>query len=346
VRYEPQLATLVAQPPKGDEWLHEIKYDGYRIGCTLARGRAELISRNGNDWTDRFAEVARAAEELPAASALMDGEVAILLPDGRTSFQALQNALTVRRGQSLVYFVFDLHELDGADLRRMPLEQRKAALRALLEARGGKGPSKARARSRGKRPAASGSIIRYSDHVVGDGVRVFAGACKLGLEGIVAKRRAEPHRAGRTTGWLKVKCIARQEMVIGGFTEPEGSRAGIGALLLGVYERRKLVYAGKVGTGFTQASALALRRRLDRIERSDCPFQPPPAARMVGKGVHWVDPTLVAEVAFAEWTSDGRIRHPSFQGLREDRSPLEVRRERPTHARARGSAGGRARGPR
>jgi bifunctional non-homologous end joining protein LigD len=315
VRYEPQLATLVADAPDGDDWLHEIKYDGYRIGCVLKRGKAQLISRNGNDWTERFSEVARAVEDLPASSALLDGEVAIVLPDGRTSFQALQNALGGGRHAALVYFAFDLHELDGADLRRQPLDKRKAALRALLEGQG-----------------KADRTIRYSDHVIGHGPRVFAEACRTGVEGIVAKRRAEPHRAGRTTGWLKVKCIARQEMVIAGFTEPAGSRVGLGALLLGVYEEGALIYSGKVGTGFTQASARALRQRLDRIEQRTCPFEPQPPARFVGKGAHWVAPKLVAEVAFTEWTDDGRIRHPSFQGLREDRSPLEVRRERPRPA--------------
>jgi bifunctional non-homologous end joining protein LigD len=324
VRYQPQLATLVAEAPAGDEWLHEIKYDGYRIGCALKRGKVQLISRNGGDWTDRFAPVAAEAAALPAASALLDGEVAVLLPDGRTSFQALQNALGGAGAARLVYFAFDLHELDGADLRRRPLEERKAALRELLAR---DRPAREGA-ARGRR-AAEEARIRYSDHVLGEGPRFFREACRTGLEGIVAKRRADPHRPGRTTGWLKVKCLARQEFVIGGFTEPEGSRAGIGALLLGVYQEGVLIYAGKVGTGFTQASARALRQRLDRIERPDCGFEPRPAARLLGKGVHWVEPSLVAEVAFTEWTEDGRIRHPSFQGLREDRSPLDVRRERP-----------------
>ncbi|HTE52827.1 MAG TPA: non-homologous end-joining DNA ligase [Kofleriaceae bacterium] len=310
MRYEPQLATLVAEAPAGDDWLHEIKYDGYRIGCVVRRGRAELLSRNGKDWTDRFAPVSEAVAALPVTTALLDGEVAVLLPDGRTSFQALQNALGGRSGAQLVYFAFDLHELDGVDLRRRPLEERKASLRELL--------------SGGPKP-----IVRYSDHVIGQGPRFFAEARRTGLEGIIAKRRADLHRPGRTTGWLKVKCVARQEMVIGGFTEPEGSRTGLGALLLGVHEGDALVYSGKVGTGFTQASARALRQRLDRIERDECPFEPRPAARLVGKGAHWVEPSLVAEVAFIEWTADGRIRHPSFQGMREDRAPGDVRRETP-----------------
>ncbi len=319
MRYQPQLATLVADAPDGDGWLHEIKYDGYRIGCIVRRGRAQLISRNGNDWSERFAAVTAAAAALPVKSALLDGEVAAVLPSGVTSFQALQNALGAR-GKNLVYFAFDLHELDGEDLRRRPLEERKAALRDVIERAG------------------ADAIIRYSDHVVGKGARFFAEACKAGLEGIVAKRRSEPHRAGRTTGWLKIKCVVRQELVIGGFTEPEGTRAGLGALLLGAYDDGgALSYAGKVGTGFTQKTATELRARLDEIERDDCPFEPRPEARLLGKKVHWVEPTLVAEVAFAEWTDDGRIRHPSFQGLREDRAAGEVRRERPKPLRTDGS---------
>jgi bifunctional non-homologous end joining protein LigD len=326
VRYEPQLATLVSEAPADDDWLHEIKYDGYRIGCTVRRGRAQLISRNGNDWSERFPAVTAAAATLPIASAVIDGEVAVLLPDGRTSFQALQNALGARAQEHLVYFAFDLHELDGEDLRRRPLEERKAALRELLEKTTGKG----------KRRAADSSVLRYSDHVIGQGPRFFTQACRAGLEGIIAKRRGEPHRSGRTTGWLKIKCMHRQELVIGGFTEPEGSRSGLGALLLGAYEDGALTYAGKVGTGFTNKSATALRKRLDKLEREDPPFQPRPAVRLAKK-VHWVEPELVAEVAFAEWTDDGRIRHSSFQGMREDRSPLEVKRERPV--RASGSSG-------
>lgn len=329
MRYEPQLATLVKEVPDGDDWLHEIKYDGYRIGCLLSHGRARLISRNGNDWTARFSEVAEAAAALHAGSALLDGEVAILMPDGRTSFQALQNALSSRRGQRLIYFAFDLHELDGVDLRRRPLVERKAALRDLIE----RSPGSSRGVDRGQ--AEPDPLIRYSDHVVGHGARFLAEACRAGLEGIVAKRQSDRHQAGRTTSWLKVKCVARQELVIAGFTEPEGSRVGLGALLLGAYEGGALTYAGKVGTGFTRKVALALRGRLDRMEQHECPFRTQPAARLLGKNVHWVTPTLVAEVAFAEWTEDGRIRHPSFQGLREDRDAREVRRERAAPASGR-----------
>ncbi|HLU66090.1 MAG TPA: hypothetical protein VKZ63_07430, partial [Kofleriaceae bacterium] len=219
------------------------------------------------------------------------------------------------------YFVFDLLELDGADLRGRPLVDRKRALREIAPAAGG---------------------IRYADHVAGGGARFFRAACQRGLEGIVSKRAGDPHRPGRSTGWLKTKCARRQEMVIGGFTDPEGSRAGIGALLVGVYQGGALRYAGKVGTGFTQAGARALRRRLEEIETDACPFSERPAGR-VGRGVHWVRPELVAEVAFTEWTGDGKVRHPSFQGLREDKRPRQVRREAPASPAAIGRAAAPAR---
>jgi bifunctional non-homologous end joining protein LigD len=312
MRYRPQLATLVKAAPEGDEWLHEIKYDGYRIGCLIERGRATLVSRNGKDWTDSFPPIAAAARELGVRRAILDGEAAILTADGRTSFQSLQNWFA-GGGEGLVYFAFDLLELEGeAGLAGRPLEERKEVLRRLLAGRTG--------------------CIRISDHVVGGGARFLGAACARGLEGIVSKRRSDPHRPGRTTGWLKSKCVQRQELVIGGFTDPEGTRAGIGALLVGVREPGDdaLRFAGKVGTGFTQASALALREKLDAIETKECPFAARPAG--LGGRVHWVRPVLVAEVEFGEWTGDGKVRHASFQGLRADKSAREVVRERPAAA--------------
>ena len=310
--YRPQLATLVKAAPDGAEWLHEIKYDGYRIGARLRAGRVTLRSRNGRDWTGAFPEIARAAAELDAGDALLDGEVALVLPDGRTSFQALQNAsgaAGVGRG-SLAYFVFDLLRLDGTRLDRLPLEERKARLRALL----------------GRR--AKDARIRYAAHVIGRGGAFFERACRLGLEGIISKRRDAPYRPGRGGAWLKTKCARRQELVIGGFTDPEGARAGIGALLVGHYDGGRLIFAGKVGTGFTRTSALALRARLDAIRRREPPFEGGPAGWRRTRA-HWVEPRLVAEVAFTEWTADGKIRHPSFQGLRADRPATAVRREEP-----------------
>jgi bifunctional non-homologous end joining protein LigD len=305
--YHPQLATLVKEPPSSDEWLHEIKFDGYRIGCRIRNGRATLISRNGKDWTHAFPGIVEAAERLGVRDALIDGEVAMVLPDGRTSFQALQNASARASGASLVYFVFDLLRLEGERPDALPLEERKARLRKLV----------------GRRKTGR---IRYAEHVVGRGEAFFEQACRAGLEGIISKRRDLPYREGRHGGWVKTKCTLRQEFVIGGFTDPEGMRAGLGALVIGYYEGDRLVFSGKVGTGFTHRMALDLRRRLDAIERKACPFTPPPSGGL-GRHAHWVKPGLVCEVEFTEWTSDGKIRHPSFQGLRADKQPREVVRE-------------------
>jgi bifunctional non-homologous end joining protein LigD len=320
--YDPQLATLVKDAPSGDGWLHEIKYDGYRIGCRIRGGRVTLISRNGKDWTAAFPDVATAAAALSVSDALIDGEVAIVLPDGRTSFQLLQNAASGGAADgTLIYFVFDLLRLDGERVQALPLVERKARLKALV----------------GKRKT---SRIRYAEHVQGSGRAFLQQACTLGLEGILSKRASEPYRPGRHGDWVKTKCVLEQEFVIGGFTDPEGSRAGIGALLIGHYgpraaprgamkEASSLVFSGKVGTGFSHTVAIDLRRRLNAIEQKSCPFDPPPEGRL-GKTAHWVKPQLVCQVVFTEWTADGKIRHPSFQGLRTDKKPKEVIRERPT----------------
>jgi bifunctional non-homologous end joining protein LigD len=311
--YRPQLATLVRQAPAGEQWLHEQKFDGYRIGARLQRGAVELVSRRGQDWTAEFPTVVAALRELGVREALLDGEVAAVLPSGVTSFQALQNR---RSGANLVYFVFDLLFHDGTDLRDRPLEERKELLRRLLAAH----PS---------------DTLRYSDHVIGAGAAFFAQACRTGLEGIVSKLRAGPARAGRTDEWQKTKCVRRQEFVIGGFTEPEGSREGIGSLLIGHYEGPHLRWAGKVGTGtgWNGAFLRDLRARLERIESPRAPFDPPVSEPGLRRTAHWVRPQLVAEIGFAEWTADGRVRHPSMQGLRADKVARDVVRERP-HATA------------
>lgn len=306
---ELQLATLVDAPPEGPEWLHEQKFDGYRILADLDRGKVRLLSRRFKDWTAEFPTVAGAVARLPVARALLDGEVAALLPDGRTSFQALQNT---RDGAHIAYFVFDLLALDGEDLTGLALIERKARLEKLVVPRRGKP-----------------GVIRYSDHVVGSGRAFFELACQKGLEGIVSKRRDQPYRPGRGPGWQKTKCLLRQELVIGGYTEPERSRVGIGALLVGCYDRERLVYAGKVGTGYSNAMLRELRDLLGPLERAASPFSPEPPRAWTGGSRHWVAPELVAEVAFTEWTQDGRLRHPSFQGLRRDKSPREVVREIP-----------------
>ncbi len=312
--YRPQLATLVKEAPEGDAWLHEIKYDGYRIGCRIRGSRIALYSRNGKDWTAAFPEIVEAVRGLPVDDALIDGEVAVVLPDGRTSFQALQNAFSAETEEgraAVTYFVFDLLRLAGERVDSQPLEARKASLQSLVG-----------------RPKKAGRI-RYSEHVVGHGRKFFGEACRLGLEGIISKRAGEPHRPGRHGDWVKTKCVLRQEFVIGGFTDPEGARVGIGALLIGYYDDSgRLIFSGKVGTGFTQKSSLDVRSRLNRLEQRECPFaQRPPGA--LGKNAHWVKPKLVGEVEFTEWTADGKIRHPSFQGLREDKAPREAKKEVP-----------------
>lgn len=309
--YAPQLPTLVKSPPTGSQWLHEIKYDGYRIGALIHRGSVSLITRNGNDWTTTFPEIAAAVKELPVKRALIDGEAAVLLDNGLTSFQALQGVLKQHQRGRLVYFVFDLLHLDGRELARLPLEERKAILR----------------RFAGEVPSAD-TIIRYSHHFQGDGTEVLREACRMGFEGIVFKRRDLSYEPGRSRNWLKTKCIKRQELMIGGYTEPEGSRTGIGALLVGVNVGGNLRFAGKVGTGFTADVLTELRSRLNRLEQKECPFSPRPPG-WLGRNAHWVRPELVAAVAFTEWTEDGKIRHPSFQGLREDKRPAEVTRENP-----------------
>jgi bifunctional non-homologous end joining protein LigD len=308
----PQLATLVKRPPAGDAWLHEMKFDGYRILARLHEGRVTLMSRNGREWTEQFPSVVDSVRGLSARAALLDGEVAVVTPDGRTSFQALQNYMNGSHRDALVYMLFDLLHLDGQDLTGARLADRKAALARLL------GP-------RGEEPG----VLRYSDHVVGSGAEFFAEACRLGLEGVVSKRRDAPYRSTRGADWVKTKCVKRQEVVIGGYTDPEGSRLGIGALLAGVYDDGRLVYVGKVGTGFTARTLQMLHERLKPLERPTCAF----ATRPTGVGrPHWVEPRLVAEVAFGEWTADGRMRHPSFQGLREDKPADQVVRERPVAA--------------
>ncbi len=311
----PQLATLVTDVPAGDTWLHEIKFDGYRILAAMAGGECRLVSRNGNDWTGSYPRVANAVAGLDAESVLIDGEVVVFDEHGISRFQELQNA----RGSSrLHYMAFDLLHLDGEDLRRRPLLERKQLLKELLD-------------------TSKGDVIRYSDHVVGHGDAFYRQACTSGLEGIICKRADAKYTTGRNRDWLKVKCLNRQEFVIVGFTEPQGSRTGLGALLLGVYDDDVLRYAGKVGTGFTTKSLRELRKRLEPLERDTPAFENAPRGARA-RDVHWIEPELVAEIAFTEWTTDGSVRHPSFQGLREDKDPRSVVREEPAQGKGRAAS--------
>src|SRR6185436_18174357 len=300
------LATVVEAPPDGDEWLHEIKHDGYRIVARLGEGEVQLVSRNGKDWTKEFPQVARAVLRLPAGTVLLDGEVAAVLPGGATSFQALQRR-AMAGAAPLVYFVFDLLHLDGWDLRGVRLEERKTVLRRLL----------------GSAPPA----LCFSDHVRGQGPAFFEKAREAGLEGVVSKRANAPYREGRGGDWRKAKCRLSQEVVIGGWTLPSDGRASIGALHVGVHEDGQLVYAGKVGSGFSERLLDDLFRRLEARKRDSCPFASVPAE--MRRGARWVEPDLVAQVEFTEYTDDGRMRQPVFLGLREDRDAGHVVREQP-----------------
>jgi bifunctional non-homologous end joining protein LigD len=254
----------------------------------LVDGHARLLSRRFKEWTAQFPTVAAAVVGLPARRAVLDGEVAVALPDGRTSFQALQNE---RHGPDVRYFAFNLLALDDEDLTARPIEQRKARLAQLL--------------SHGvlDDPLA---VLRYSDHVTGNGAAFFQFACQRGLEGSISKQRDKPYTPGRGLAWQKTNCLLRQDLVVGGFTDPEGSRTGFGALLVGYYERGALIYAGKVGTGFDRAALSDLHARLTRLERMRSPFTPEPPRAWTGSQRHWVAPELVVEVAFGEW--DGQSR--------------------------------------
>jgi bifunctional non-homologous end joining protein LigD len=300
----PQLAATADHPPTGDEWLHEIKFNGYRILASTRAGKAQLRSRNGLDWTAKFRELAEALAGLPVKDALLDGEVAHMTSNGVSSFSALQNDLAEGKTAALVYMAFDLLFLNGWDLTGAKLVDRKAALQALLQ--------------RGAAPT-----LRYSDYQLGRGPEFFAGACGFGLEGIVSKRVDSRYRPGRGTQWVKVKCGNSEELVVVGFTDPEGARTGFGALLVAYHTRdRKLVYAGRVGTGFSDKLLNSLRDRLKKLERKAPTVTLPQG--LSSSGTHWVKPTLVAEVAFAEWTSDRILRHASFVGLREDKPAAEI----------------------
>ena len=318
-RVRPQLATLAGEAPAGDQWLHEIKFDGYRMICRKDGATVQLFSRNENDWTARFGSLVESLRELPFEQTIVDGEVCALADSGKTDFQELQNAMKEGRARRMAYYVFDILYADGYDLTKMTLADRKEFLEAAL-------------------PARSKSIV-YSKHVIGHGPEYFDEACKLGLEGIISKRADRPYYSGRSADWLKVKCIKREEFVIGGFTDPGGSRIGFGSLLLGYYDpKHRLIYAGRVGTGFDTRALKELTQRFEKIEQSKSPFHDLTTRTGDARHAHWVRPKLVGQIEFTEWTSDGRLRHPSFQGLREDKPADEVVRDRPVALSAIGEA--------
>ena len=307
---EPELALLVDHPPEGDEWIHETKYDGYRTQAHFEKGKVQLFTRSGQNWTAKYKPLAETLQnKLGIESAIFDGEIAWVDESGRSDFQMLQNSLKSQKLNSLIYFIFDLLFLDGEDLRDLPLVERKEKLQKVLL------------------PLRK-TNIQYSDHLTGDAEEFFSASCDYKLEGIISKRAQSPYASGRGGEWVKAKCKMRQEFVIGGFTEGEGSRLGFGALLLGVYEKGKLRYAGRVGTGFDQRSLLSLKKKLSSREQNKSPFE---RKSPKGRGLSWVKPDLVAEVTFSNWTHDGVLRVPVFQGLREDKPALEIRKEKAVH---------------
>jgi bifunctional non-homologous end joining protein LigD len=305
-----ELATLTAKPPEGDEWLHEIKFDGYRLLAYRSGDEVRLKTRNGNDWTQKFPSIHAAVAKLKVKSVVLDMEAVVLDRSGKSSFQAMQQALgDGGNRQSIQAYVFDVLHLDGKDIAREPLVSRKKALESLLK------------------KAGADSYLHYSDHVIGHGAEMFAKSCSMGLEGIISKLANDPYRAGRQRSWLKSKCFKRQEFVIIGYTAARSGPRALGAMHLGYNDSGELKYAGKVGTGFGMEGAKNLYERLTNLETKNPPVKNLP--RSILKSAHWVTPSLLCEVAFSEWTGDGRIRQPSFQGLREDKKPQEVVMEKP-----------------
>ena len=303
---EPQKATLVDTVPSGSGWIHEIKFDGYRCLLAIGGGEAKVYTRSGLDWSDKFPEIAEAARAIEVGSALLDGEIVKLDEQGKSGFSALQQAIS-EGGRGLTLFLFDALEIDGEDLTRLPNIERKQRLAALL--------------GEGQPP-----FILYADHIVGKGEQLLNAMCEAGGEGIISKKADAPYRGARTKNWLKIKCIRRQEFVIIGWSESDKKGRGFRALLLGLYEDGKLRYAGKVGTGFSNAVQQDLRARLDKLTTAK-PAAPVPRAE--ARGAHWVKPELVAEIAFAEFTAENVIRHASFLGLRGDKPARAVVEEKP-----------------
>jgi bifunctional non-homologous end joining protein LigD len=301
----PMLATLVDEPFDDDEWLFEIKWDGYRAICTVHEdGRMELVSRNGLDFLVKFPQMEALKNAWTTLPIVVDGEIVSLDAQGRSSFQRLQESLGGRGGH-LTFAAFDVLYADGKDLRKLPVEERKSIL---------------------ERSIADDDLVMYSKHVLGKGCALFAQAQNRELEGIIGKRLGSPYEQRRTRDWVKIKAQLMQECVIGGFTEPRGSRKGFGSLLLGLYDRGKLMYVGHAGTGFNTKLLASLTADLKKIERKESPF-----ANSVDANTkpHWVKPQMVAEIRFTEWTRDGYMRQPAFLGLRLDKDPKACVRERP-----------------
>ena len=304
----PSLALLREEPPSGEGWVHEIKFDGYRIQARLEHGKVRLLTRKGLDWTSKFPNVASAVAKLPARSALIDGEIVVEDARGVSSFSGLQAALKESARDAFIYYVFDLLHLDGSDLIQLPLIERKAELARLVDAK------------------AHGSI-RLSEHFEEAGETVLRHACAMGLEGVVSKRRDASYSSGRSDIFIKTKCANEQEFVVGGYSPSTALPKAIGALVVGYYDGNRLVYAGRIGTGYSQSVARDLFRELASLAVDKPPFDDIPRAEARRRDVQWVEPKMVIEAHFRGWTADNLVRQAAFKGVREDKSPHEVVRE-------------------
>jgi bifunctional non-homologous end joining protein LigD len=315
---EPMKAKLVEKPPTAGDWIYELKFDGIRLIAVKAGEKVSLLSRNQNELATRFPEIVDMVKNLPVRECVIDGEVVALDERGRSSFQLLQAREMEGRRSPVYFYAFDLLQLDGKSLVLLPLEARKNVLEKLC--------------------ADAADPIRYSGAIGRDAKILLDEVKRRGLEGIVGKRHNSVYEPGRRRGaWIKLKCVSQQEFIVGGYTPPQGARKHFGAILVGYYEDKKLVFAGKVGTGFTAKSLSTLHKRLQLEERADCPFIDLPSKRngqwvqgitpSMMRKMHWINPKLVVEIKFVEWTRDGKLRAPVFLGLREDKKPSDVVRE-------------------
>ena len=302
----PSLALRLDDAPGGDGWLHEIKYDGYRLQARIDNGKVALLTRNNREWTGRFTAVAKGLAGLNVETALLDGEVVVEGSDGVTSFSELVADLKAGTSERMVYYAFDLLHLNGVDLRGAALLDRKAVLAQVLKGR-------------------RNGTVRFSAHVTGDSELVMDKACELGLEGIISKRADKPYRSGRSGDWIKTTCALTDEFVIGGYLDSNAASEAVGALAVGAYERGRLVYAGRVGTGFSRQTASELWRAAQPLRVPTSPFAGKLDA-IQRRGVRWVRPELIAQVQYRAWTGDGILRHASFKGLREDKPARTIRR--------------------
>jgi bifunctional non-homologous end joining protein LigD len=315
---EPMKAKLVEKPPAAGEWIYELKFDGIRLIAVKRDKKVSLLSRNQNDLSGRFPEVVEAIENLPPRECVIDGEVVAVDEKGRSSFQLLQAHEMEGRKSPIYFYAFDLLQLDGKSLIELPLEARKNVLEKLC--------------------ADASDLIRFSGAIGSDAKRLLEEVQHRGLEGLIGKQRNSVYEPGRRSGaWVKLKCVNEQEFVIGGYTPPQGARKNFGAILVGYYENNKLVFAGKVGTGFSSKSLTMLHRKFQKEARDDCPFVDLPSRQngqwVLGitpsmiKKMHWVSPKFVAQIKFAEWTRDKKLRAPVFLGLREDKNSRDVTKE-------------------